>query len=168
MNTRLSGARAAALKDDIRQKYPLTQCLVSTITESENWDGLRTWFENSEVSYKSELLEIIDQVKDPDVRDVKIRQLNGGTVYNYLLKDIYPLLRKVVYTINYTVLPFSIEDGKEILHTRPKQLRLNEMYLIAVDYPRGSKEFNEVFEIAVAQFPDDVVTTHNAAAVALC
>ncbi|WP_106829073.1 DUF3868 domain-containing protein [Parabacteroides pacaensis] len=167
LNTRLSAARAEALKEYIRQKYRLTQCPVSTVTESENWNGLRTWIENSEVSYKSQLLEIINQVKEPDARDAKIRQLDGGEVYNYLLKEVYPLLRKVVYIINYSVLPFSVEEGKEILRTRPKQLSLNEMYLIAVDYPRGSKEFNEVFEIAVAQFPDDVVANNNAAAVAL-
>lgn len=167
LNTRLSAARAEALKEYIRQKYRLTQCPVSTVTESENWNGLRTWIENSEVAYKSQLLEIIDQVKEPDARDAKIRQLDGGEVYNYLLKEVYPLLRKVVYIINYSVLPFSVEEGKEILRTRPKQLSLNEMYLIAVGYPRGSKEFDEVFEIAVTQFPDDVVANNNAAAVAL-
>lgn len=166
-NTRLSAARAEALKEYIRKNYSSTQCPISTATESENWDGLRTWIENSNVSYKTQIVEIIDQVKEPDARDAKIRQLDGGKVYNYLLENVYPLLRKVVYLIHYSVVPFSVEEGKEIIRIRPKQLSLNEMYLIANDYPRGSKEFNEIFEIAVSQFPEDVVANNNAAAVAL-
>lgn len=166
-NTRLSRARAEALKGYIQKKYPSVDCPFTVETESEDWEGLRRWLASSSMPYKDEVMEIIDSEKNPDARDAKIRQLDGGTVYNRLLKEVYPSLRKVVYVINYSVVPFTVEEGKRVLRSNPKQLSLNEMFLIANTYPRGSKEFNEVFVIAVGQFPDDVVANNNAAAVAL-
>lgn len=166
-NTRLSKARAEALKDYIRQRYPQITCPFKVETGSEDWEGLHRWLEASSVSYRQQVLDIINTVQEPDARDAKIRQLDGGTVYNSLLRDVYPSLRRVVYVIHYSVVPFTIEEGKRVLRTNPKQLSLNEMYLIANTYPRGSKEFDEVFVIAVQQFPDDVVACNNAAAVAL-
>lgn len=166
-NTRLSRARAEALKDYIQKKYPNAGCPFTVETESEDWQGLRRWLVSSSMPYKEQILEIIDSEKNPDARDAKIRQLDGGTAYNRLLKEVYPSLRKVVYVINYSVVPFTVEEGKRVLRTNSKQLSLNEMFLIANTYPRGSREFNEVFVIAVGQFPDDVVANNNAAAVAL-
>lgn len=166
-NTRLSKARTEALENYIHKKYPRLDCPFTVETGSEDWEGLGRWLATSDLPYKEQVVEIIDQVKDPDVRDAKIRQLDGGTVYNRLLKEAYPSLRKVVYTIRYSVLPFTVEAGKQVLRTHPRQLSLSEMFLIANTYPRGSKEFNEVFAIAAGQFPDDATANHNAAAAAL-
>lgn len=63
----------------------------------------------------------------------------------------------------YTVRPFSIEEAKEILKTKPQQLSLQEMFLVAQTYEPGSPEFNEVFDIAVRLFPDDETANLNAA-----
>lgn len=165
LNTRLAKERADALKKYIEKRK--VDCPVSIKNGSEDWDGLRKWLQNSTMQYKTQLIEIIDEVKNPDSRDAKIRQLDGGVVYNQLLKEVYPSLRRVVYIINYSVIPFTVEQGKEVIKEHPEQLSLNEMYLIATTYPQGSHEFNDVFEIAATQYPDDVVANNNAAAVAL-
>ena len=65
--------------------------------------------------------------------------------------------------MSYTVRPFSVEEAKQILKTRPQQLSLQEMYLVAQTMEVGSKEFNEVFDIAVRMFPDDPTANLNAA-----
>jgi hypothetical protein len=82
-------------------------------------------------------------------------------------REIYPLLRRVDYELAYNVAPIGIERGKEILKTRPGNLSLNEMFLIAETYASGSPEYNEVFEIAARVFPDSDEANLNAAAIAL-
>lgn len=49
------------------------------------------------------------------------------------------------------------------LKTKPQQLSLQEMFLVAQTYEPGSPEFNEVFDIAVRLFPDDETANLNAA-----
>ena len=80
-----------------------------------------------------------------------------------IMKDIYPRLRHSDYTVSYTVRPFSVEEAKQILRTRPQQLSLLEMYLVAQTMEAGSPEFNEVFDIAVRMFPADPTANLNAA-----
>lgn len=84
-----------------------------------------------------------------------------------MLSEFYPNLRKADCNIFYNIRNFSVDEGKQILKTRPQQLSMNEMYQIANSYPIGSDEFVNVFETAVHLFPDDKVANLNAAAAAL-
>jgi Tfp pilus assembly protein PilF len=84
-----------------------------------------------------------------------------------MLNELYPRLRRVVSRIEYTVRGFNVEEAKQIIRTRPQQLSLNEMFLVANTYEEGTKEFGAVFETAVRIFPDDPVANLNAAASAL-
>lgn len=111
-NTRLSRARAEALENYIQKKYPHIDCSCTVEAGSEDWEGLHGWLLSSSIPYKEQVLEIITRVNDPDAREAKIRQLDGGKVYNRLLKEAYPSLRKVVYTIRYHAAPSSVEEGK--------------------------------------------------------
>lgn len=51
--------------------------------------------------------------------------------------------------------------------SRPQNLSLNEMFLVANTYEKGSQEFIDLFETAVKLYPDDVTANLNAAATAL-
>lgn len=62
---------------------------------------------------------------------------------------------------------FDVEQGRIIIRENPKYLSLSEMYQIAISYPKGSKDFVDVFNIAVRMYPNDEVANLNAAAVAL-
>jgi len=84
-----------------------------------------------------------------------------------MLKEIYPGLRKVNCKIDYTVVNFDVEQGRIIIRENPKYLSLNEMYQVANSYPKGSKDFVNVFDIAVRMYPTDAVANLNAGAVAL-
>ena len=80
-----------------------------------------------------------------------------------MLKEIYPGLRKVNCKIDYTVVNFDVEQGRIIIRENPKYLSLNEMYQVANSYPKGSKDFVDVFDIAVRMYPTDAVANLNAA-----
>ncbi|WP_374048208.1 type IV pilus biogenesis/stability protein PilW, partial [uncultured Parabacteroides sp.] len=93
--------------------------------------------------------------------------LNGGTSYKILLRDVYPALRHSDYAVKYTIRNFTVEEAKELLYTDPKQLSLSEMFQVAQTYEPGSRQYNEVFEIAVRMYPDDPVSNLNAANTAI-
>ena len=166
-NTRLSQNRTEATKNYIADKFHPDPSLFITHSVPEDWEGVRRWVEASDIPYRTQVLDIIAHTENPDARDAEIRALDGGATYRMLLHDVYPSLRRVDYKIDYTVVPFTVEEGKRILDTKPRQLSLNELYLIAQTYPKGSPEFNRVFQTASELFPDDPVANNNMAAVAL-
>lgn len=76
-------------------------------------------------------------------------QLRGGVPYRYMLKYIFPSLRVAICKVNYEIKNFNLDEAKEIIKTRPQNLSLNEMFMVANSYPKGSQEFIDVFETAV-------------------
>lgn len=167
LNEQLSQSRADALKKylSIHEQIPATLYKISF--GGENWDGLIKTLETSNLKEKAEVLNIIQNTSDIVRRKEQIKRLGRGAPYRIILKELYPALRKVNCRIDYTIANFKVEEGKEIIKTQPQYLSLNEMYLIANSYPKGSDNFINVFDIAVRMYPDDTVANLNAAAVAL-
>lgn len=167
LNADLSRGRVNALKELLAQKYPkIDRNLYRIDNVPEDWDSVRRWVIKSDLPTRSQVIDIIDNY-GPDERDAKIRALDRGVTYNRLLKEVYPGLRRVEYTINYTVMPFTVEKGKQVMKTNPQYLSLNELYQIALTYPIDSQEYAAVFETAVRYFPNDPVANNNMAAIAL-
>ena len=101
---------------------------------------------------------------DADARDAKIKAIDGGATYSRLLREIWPDIRRTVYTVAYNVRNFDIEEAKRILVTNPKLLSLHEMYLVAGSYKTDSEEYRQVFDIAARVFPQDPIALMNASA----
>lgn len=168
-NARLAKGRAATLADYVKGLYPFTGVRFLVDSEPEDWEGLEERVAASSLAEKDELLAIIRDasITDPDARELKLKRVKGGEPYRYLLQQFYPALRHSDYAVKYTIRNFTVEEAKELLYTAPAQLSLDEMYRVAQTYTPGSKEFNEVFEIAVRMYPDDPVCNLNAANTAL-
>ena len=162
-NLPLSDRRAKAFADYLSEAFDLPSRMLKPTGHGEDWDGLRKAVEASAMAHKEEVLRIIDTEPGLDARDGKIRAIDGGKTYKLLLDEYYPPLRRTEYTIAYNVRAFTVEEGREIIKKDPKLLSLNEMYLVAGSYPKGSKEFNEVFDIAVRLYPDQPIAIINAA-----
>ena len=79
-----------------------------------------------------------------------------------LLKEVYPQLRLVEYTVSYTVVPFSVEQGREIIHTCPDKMNHYEMFQVADSYGKGSDEYNKIIRMIADRFPDDRIANNNA------
>lgn len=161
-NERLARERAASLKNYVSHLYTIDNKLFSSNSTPEDWDGFRHKVQLSQLANKEEILKISKSNLSPDDKDKRIRQLYPQD-YAVIMSDIYPRLRHSDYTVSYTVRPFSVEEAKQILRTRPQQLSLQEMFLVAQTMEEGSAEFNEVFDIAVRMFPDDPTANLNAA-----
>ena len=167
-NARLAQGRAEALKDYVQGLYHFEKDLIKVTSVPEDWAGLRYYVASSDFVCKNEMLAIIDdETIDYDVRELRLRTLDGGKAYATLLKECYPALRHSDYKVQYVVRGFTIDEAREILTKRPQQLSFNEMFQVAQSYESGSEEFNEVFEVAVRMFPDDPTANINAAAIEL-
>ena len=51
------------------------------------------------------------------------------------------------------------------MKTKPQLLSLNELFMVAQTYEVGSKDFNEVMELAVRMYPTDETANLSAAAI---
>ena len=165
-NARLSEQRAKALEQNLKHAYQLDDSMIDCRSVPENWEGLAAWLREYRPSYMQKVLDIIGQPPEPDARDAKIKAIDGGKIYNALLQEVYPKLRLVEYTVSYTVVPFSVEQGREIIKTRPDKMNHNEMYQVAASYGEGSDEYNRIIRMIAARFPGDRIANNNAAIVA--
>lgn len=162
-NDYLAKNRAKTLTDYVRRMVALPTQLFTVSSTAEDWDGLRNYLKDSNLEHKTEILAIAnDEKMDPDAREQKIKKLYPSE-YRFMLNTWYPALRHSDYHITYKVKPFDVAEAKEIIKTKPQQLSQEEMFLVAQTYEPGSKEFNDVMEIAVRMFPENETANLNAA-----
>ena len=171
-NQRLSEGRAKALVNYLMPRFDYPQNLYKVVFGGENWDGLKECVEASQMPYRKEVLEVIESTPGESSnitsnRKRTLMNLKGGEPYRYIVREFCPSLRKAICKIDFDVRNFSIDQAKEVFKSRPQNLSLNEMFLVANTYEKGSQEFIDLFETAVRLYPNDVTANLNAAAAAL-
>ncbi len=167
-NMALSERRTQAVSDYINATYNLNPGIFRVSGRGEDWTTLDSLVAvSTTIPEKNRVLEIIRSGGDADARENSLKQLSGGDTYRQIFDELYPRLRRTDYRVDYTVVSFSVEEGKRVFRTNPQNLSLNEMYMIAKTYEPGGRAFNEVFETAVRIFPSSDVANINAAAAAL-
>ena len=121
-NTRLAEGRSQALKKYIMKEYGLSEDMFNVKSTPEDWDGYRKFIEESNFAKKAEVLAIMDsEDKNLDTKEHRIKALDRQ-MYQTIMSDCYPALRHTDYVIHYTVRPYSVEEAKELLKTRPQLL----------------------------------------------
>jgi hypothetical protein len=165
-NQALSERRANALKDYIVNGHAIPASSIAASGAGEDWNTLGELVRESNIEGKNAILDVVTGTADFDARD---RQMIAASSegYNVVKSEMYPKLRRTDYKLDYEVAPISIERGKEVMRTNPRNLSLNELFVIAETYSTGSNEFREVMEIAARTYPDSDVANGNAAAAAL-
>lgn len=162
-NDYLAENRAKTLKEYVRKLVELPNNVFTVSHTAEDWDGLRKYLADSNLDHKAEITDISnDERLDLDAREWKIKSTYPEE-YRFMLDNWYPALRHSDYHVKYVVRPFSVEEAKQIIKTKPQQLSLNEMFLVAQTYEPGSEEFNDVMETAVRMYPDNPTANFNAA-----
>lgn len=162
-NEYLATNRAQTLKNYVRQLVNLDDRLFSVSATPEDWEGLCRYLNGSNLDKCDEILAIATNNNiEPDRREWLIKT-NYPEQYKFMLATWYPALRHSDYTITCSVRPFTVEEAKRLIDTRPQLLSENEMFRIAETYEPGSEEFNHIMEIAVRMFPNDATANLNAA-----
>lgn len=95
-NQQLSVGRAEALKGYIADKFGFSDDRFNVTAGGEDWSGLRALVEDSDMPYRDEVLDIIDNVPQ-EKRQAKLKALAGGRPYRSMLDVMYPQLRDACY-----------------------------------------------------------------------
>lgn len=167
LNQKLAQNRAIALKDYIIDNYPNVTLDYSVTSTPENWMGLVEALQNNDQMWALEVIEIANEDINDDIKDVKVNDIDNGTTYKYLLKEIYPKLRRVDYKVNYIIRDFTPVEVEQLFDTRPQDLSLREMYYLALTYSQNSPQFYDIMTTSAAFYPNDDVANINAANAAL-
>lgn len=102
LNRKLSIARAQAFVNYLKEELSLSESLFEVDAKGENWDGVLTFVQSSDLGNKDEVLEILrNEALSVEQRKQAIMQVDNGKFYAYMLKEWYPHLRKVTCYINY-------------------------------------------------------------------
>jgi outer membrane protein OmpA-like peptidoglycan-associated protein len=165
-NVRLSENRAKAFVSYVQNKHGIPASAIKVDWKGEDWDGLRKLMEESNFADKDRVLNILKNTSDPEQRKIQLKAL-GASTYQALMNNYFPYLRRNEYTISYVARPFSLDEAKELVKTKPQQLSLDEMFQLANSYPKNSAEFKEVFAVASRLYPDNDYANVNSGALAI-
>ena len=162
-NVRLAKGRTAALEEYVQNLYKFPDGFITTSFDAANFQGLKAYLDTNEVADKAGILDILASDLQPYDKNQKIRTTYPNE-YAWLLKNVYPSLRKSDYEVEYTVRSYTdVAEIIEVMKKNPQKLSLHEFYLAAQSMQPGSDEFNHVFDVAAAMFPDDPTANLNAA-----
>lgn len=131
----------------------------------EDFDGFKRELKadtKMDESDKQLVLRILDQEKDPDVREQKMRDL--GKSFTYLDKNIFPSLRRAEIMANYDLTGFSDEEMMNYSVSKPDTLDLEELLFCATLYTDLNEKLR-VYKIAAKRYPQDERTSNNVGAV---
>ena len=170
-NRMLATNRAQSLTDYVRQTYRLPANVFAPAEATpENWIGLREAVEQASLDvlpHRAEILAIIDDsTLEPDPKEWRIK-LKYPQEYQYLLKNVYPHLRRSDYEITFEYREFTLDEAKEIYKTKPYQLSVRELWDVANTFEPGSDDYNRAIQTAVNLYPENAEATVNLANIAL-
>ena len=161
-NERMAATRAQSFADNLKTHYPFPDSLIRVTSGGEDWDELVRLLHEKKPAYAEKALAVIDQYENPDTREARLKTALGAS-YRTMVNELFPSLRRLTVAVDYEIREVRNNEAAELIHTHPEMLNLDEILSVAKLYKPGSKEYREVYEIAVARYPEDAVANINAA-----
>lgn len=129
-NNLLGQNRAVALRNYIQSRVSVPDTAFELCNGGEAWTELRSQVEELDMEGRDQLLGIIDNEPDPDVRERKMKRLNGGRTYRYLKDNVLSDQRNSGYIrIYYDYVP----DSAAAVINKASALLRREKYQEALD-----------------------------------
>jgi len=166
-NEKNASMRALALKDYLRANYVVNKVPLEVNWVAEDWDSIRTLVDRSDMPLRQAVADIINTIDLTKGRERMLINLGDGSPYRYLVGRIFPSVKRVEYSINYTQHRLDTAEGRRLFEMGSRSLKLSEFFAVAMSYPKGSNEYNDAFDLAARLFPDSPEAAINAASVAL-
>ena len=179
-NDMLATNRAKSLTEWLRQNYQLpASAFAPAEATPENWIGLREAMDElgtDVLPHKDEVYDIVRNLllqdsltiaKTADATEARMKTRYPQD-YSYLLRTVYPGLRRSDYEITFNIRQFNtIEECLDIYRTKPHQLSKHELWRVAQTMEPFSDEYNRVMQTALNYYPEDEAVNLNLAVVAL-
>ena len=160
-NIALSQQRALTLAAYFDSHYSVPVEMEKVDWVGENWKSLVQFVKKSDMNYRDEVLAIIENVDIFSGREKSLMELRGGVPYNYIYDNFFPELRRASYRVYFRNRPFDVAKVGGLIKSNPKSVSAEQMLILADTYPRNSAEYREVMELAVEQYPDNVMANIN-------
>lgn len=166
-NKSLAAKRAAAIKDYMTKNNIGTSVPVTVDSATTDWDAIKEWLNSSRIENYLKIIAIIDDnsIAEAD-KNAAIRK-QFPVAYNFMLRQWYPKLRTTDISIEHTPAKMDVATAKKLLNENPSQLSLEDIYLVALTFKKGSKEWNDIILLAVQTYPQSPEARVNAANVAM-
>lgn len=131
----------------------------------EDWDAFIDNIESdSRYADNGKLMEVIDKYYDnPDKCEQMIIRVLSREDYDRLLLDVSAPLRRNEFRIEYNVSSLDVEQVKQLIHSKPRQLSVAEIQRAADSYGEGTEEYRDALETAVKTYPDNIEARYNLA-----
>ncbi len=179
-NRMLATNRAKSLTEWLRKTYQLpASAFAPAEATPENWIGLREAVEKmdgTQLAHGDEIHSIIRELllkedreieRTADATEARIKR-SYPQDYQYLLRNVYPSLRRSDYEITFNVRTFNtIEECLQIYRSKPYQLSQHELWRVAQTFEPYSDEYNRALQTALNNYPDDEAVNLNLANVAI-
>lgn len=163
-NVRLAKGRTEAVKEYVVKNSSFPASIYHTASVPEDWQGLREWLESSSIPKKEAMIAFIDDKNIPAETRNDIFKARFPEEYPFLLANVYPSLRHTDYKITYKIRRYyDVEEIRQVMRTNPRNLSLNELFLLANSCEPGSEEYDEAFSLAARLYPDNLTANLNAA-----
>lgn len=166
-NETLARQRAEEFRAYVGRRYLPEGCPVICNSVAEDWEELRRMVAVSGKPYAKAVCSVIDNYGIFEGRESSLMQLEGGHIYRELLRDFFPLLRRVELRLSYEQPPVGDAEAARLLYSDPSRLSLSDMYRVARFYPPATEQHREVYVIAAETYPESIVAQINAAAACL-
>lgn len=166
-NEKLASQRASAVKDYMAKNNMGTSIPVATQDGPIDWETLKQMLNDSKISNYLKIIAIIDDssIKPADKNNAIRRQF--PVEYKFMFRTWYPKLRKANISITHKPKSIDIASAKQQLQIDPSKLSLGDIYMIALTYEQGSKEWDDIILLAVQTYPNVAEARVNAANVAM-
>ncbi len=166
-NKSLAAKRAAAVREYLRNNNLGTGVDVTVDSAPANWNAVKQMLTESCINDYRRIIAIIDDASiKPADKNAEIRRQHP-VEYDFMLRTWYPRLRVTDITADYNSRRLSVDEARRIMNNDPSQLSLADIYMIALTYEKGSKEWNDIIILAVNTYPQSPEARVNAANVAM-
>ena len=166
-NKALAARRAESVKKYLANNNLGTTTDVVVHSYPANWNEVKRLLNDTYIENWQGITAIIDDTSISAADKNSAIRKKYPVEYEFMLRSWYPKLRMTDITINHKKRDLSVNEAKRILRNNPSQLSLEDIYMIALTYEKGSKEWDEIILLAVENYPQSPEARVNAANVAM-
>ena len=165
-NEALAAKRAEAVKQHLKGCNLPADVKISTNSSPADWAAVRQKLSESFIENYLKIIAIIDDPAIALADKNKVIKEKYPVEYDFMLRVWYPQMRKTDITFAGEK-KMTIDEAKAKLQQDPSKLSLEDIYMIALTYEKGSKEWEDIIIIAVDTYPQSPEARINAANVAM-
>jgi outer membrane protein OmpA-like peptidoglycan-associated protein len=164
-NKTLAAHRAEAVKKHITTNNSAANITVNSYPA--NWEEVKAMLGKTYIENWQGIVAIIDDTTISAADKNNAIRKKYPVEYEFMLNTWYPKMRVTDIAIEYNERKMSVNEVKSTLKSNPSQLSLEDIYMVALTYEKGSKEWDEIILIAVDNYPQSPEARINAANVAM-